>query len=174
MKTSVHTRIAGGLVALAITLAAAAPADARQTLVDIVKGSIAAYPDPAAAVAAGWMLATGCVSGPQGGAMGFHYVHPELVDDDELDPRRPEALIYEQRNGRTAIAGAEFIVVASVWDALHSAPPVLQGQHFQFVDSPNRYGLPAFYELHVWAIRPNPTGAFADWHPHVTCEQSQR
>jgi len=25
------------------------------------------------------------------------------------------------------------------------------GQHFQFAGAPNRYRLPAFYELHVWA-----------------------
>jgi hypothetical protein len=31
------------------------------------------------------------------------------------------------------------------------AAPVLEGQVLQFIDSPNRYGLPPFYELHVWA-----------------------
>jgi hypothetical protein len=36
--------------------------------------------------------------------------------------------------------------------------------------SPNRYGLPAFYELHVWAWRENPNGSFVDWHPHVICD----
>ncbi len=36
---------------------------------------------------------------------------------------------------------------------------------------PNRYGLPAFFELHVWAWRDNPQGAFVDWNDHVTCAQ---
>jgi hypothetical protein len=36
--------------------------------------------------------------------------------------------------------------------------------------SPNRYGLPAYYALHVWAWRDNPNGAFVDWNPHVSCE----
>jgi len=39
------------------------------------------------------------------------------------------------------------------------------------VDEPNRYGLHAFYEMHVWAFEENPKGAFADWNTHVTCEK---
>ena len=31
-------------------------------------------------------------------------------------------------------------------------------------------GLPAFYELHVWAWRDNPKGVFADWNTRVSCE----
>ena len=38
------------------------------------------------------------------------------------------------------------------------------------VDSPNRFGLPAHYELHVWAWRENPNGTFVDWNPLVSCE----
>lgn len=48
---------------------------------------------------------------------------------------------------------------------------VLEGQTFQFIDTPNRYGLPALFELHVWAWRDNPNGAFVDWNTHVTCEK---
>src|SRR6266478_5098414 len=44
---------------------------------------------------------------------------------------------------------------------------------FQFVSSPNRYGLPAHFELHVWAWRDNPNGAFVDWNNNVTCENQQ-
>jgi hypothetical protein len=39
------------------------------------------------------------------------------------------------------------------------------------VGAPNRYGLPAFYELHVWAWKTNPSGMFADWNPRVSCEE---
>ena len=62
-------------------------------------------------------------------------------------------------------------LVAAAWQANHNAPPVLEGQTFQFVDSPNRYGLPAHFELHVWAWRDNPNGAFVDWNTRVTCER---
>ena len=42
------------------------------------------------------------------------------------------------------------------------------------IESPNRYGLPAFYTLHVWAWKPNPTGAFVNWHSDVSCEAVRR
>ena len=50
-------------------------------------------------------------------------------------------------------------------------PPVLGGQLFNFVGSPNRYGIPAFYELHVWAWKGNTLGTFVDWNPKVTCRE---
>ncbi len=114
----------------------------------------------------------GCVSGPQEGAMGVHYVNGALVGDGVIDERHPEALIYEPRNGRLQLVAAEFIVLAAQWDASHSdgAPPTLMGQVFHYNGSPNRYRLPPFYELHVWADKLNPSGAFADWNPHVSCD----
>lgn len=98
---------------------------------------------------AGWGWVLGCVSGPQEGAMGIHYVHGDLVADGQLDPQRPEALMYEPRSGRLQLVGVEFIVLAHAWDAAHKQPPVLMGQVFNYNGSPNRYGIPAFYELHV-------------------------
>jgi hypothetical protein len=38
------------------------------------------------------------------------------------------------------------------------------------VGSPNRYNLAPFFELHVWAWRDNPNGAFVDWNNRVSCE----
>jgi hypothetical protein len=34
------------------------------------------------------------------------------------------------------------------------------------------YELAPFYELHVWAWKSNPRGAFADMNPDVTCEHA--
>jgi hypothetical protein len=112
----------------------------------------------------------GCVSGPDHGAMGVHYVNGALVGDGEIDETKPEALIYEPSTGGLRLVGVEFIVDAAAWQAHHNSPPVLEGQAFQFVGSPNRFGLAAFYELHVWAWRDNPNGAFVDWNNRVTCE----
>ena len=44
------------------------------------------------------------------------------------------------------------------------------GQLFHLFESPNRFGLPAFYTLHVWAWKENPNGAFINWNPNVSCE----
>lgn len=37
------------------------------------------------------------------------------------------------------------------------------------VASGNRYGIPAFYELHAWIWKWNPRGLFDDWNSRVTC-----
>jgi hypothetical protein len=139
-------------------------------LVELVRIATQQFIDVNAAVAANYHPYLGCVSGPDHGAMGVHYVNLDLVGDGELDASRPEALIYEPWDGGLRLVGVEFIVDAATWLAHHSAPPVLEGQTFQFIDSPNRYGLPAHYELHVWAWRHSPNGAFVDWNTRVTCE----
>jgi hypothetical protein len=139
-------------------------------LVQMVRDATRQYLDVNAATAAGYQPFLGCVSGPDHGAMGVHYVNGTLVGDGEIDATRPEALIYEALGGRMRLVGVEFIVDAATWLANHNTPPVLEGQTFQFVDSPNRFGLAAFFELHVWAWRDNPDGAFVDWNTRVTCE----
>lgn len=122
------------------------------------------------AMDAGYARFLGCVSGPQAGAMGIHYVNSALVGDGELDVNHPEALIYEPRNGGLRLVGVEYVVLADAWHAQHAEPPVLEGQLLQYNGSPNRYGLPPFYEIHVWAWRANPVGAFADWNVRVSCD----
>lgn len=128
------------------------------------------YKDVEVANAAGYALLHGCVSGPEEGAMGIHFVNGGLVGDGVLDPTRPEAILYEVRNGQYELVGVEYIVVAEAWHARNEAPPVLMGQLFHYVGSPNRFGLPAFYELHVWAWKANPSGTFADFNPTVSCD----
>jgi hypothetical protein len=139
-------------------------------LVNEVARAIQPFAQTSAATAAGYGPFLGCVSGAQEGAMGIHYVNGSYVEDGEVDLTRPEALMYEPRNGRLVLVGAEYIVLAEQWNATHETPPTLMGQLFHYNSSPNRYGIPAFYELHVWALKNNPNGAFADWNPRVSCE----
>ena len=141
------------------------------TLVDIVRQSTARFRDVSVAEAEGYHLQFGCVTGPDAGAMGLHYVNGDLVARGELDPTRPQIVIYEPKaDGHLQLTGADFLVIASAWDANHSGPPELMGQLFHFFESPNRFGLPAFYTLHVWAWKENPNGAFVNWHPNVSCQ----
>lgn len=140
-------------------------------LVSIVRQSTARFQDVQVAEAEGYTLMFGCVSGPDVGAMGLHYVNGPLVGDDVLDPTRPEIVIYEPLpDGRKRLIGADFLVLKDVWDANHSAPPELMGQLFHLFEAPNRFGLPAFYTLHVWAWKENPTGTFVNWHSKVSCD----
>ena len=156
-----------------LVLISASPLHLRadQDLISIVKESTARFRDVQVAEAEGYTLMFGCVSGPDSGAMGLHYVNPTLVGDDVLDPTRPEIVIYEPLpNGRKRLIGADFLVLKDVWDATHSAPPELMGQLFHLFEAPNRFGLPAFYTLHVWAWKENPTGTFVNWHSKVSCD----
>jgi len=137
----------------------------------VVRDNTAQFKDVADAEAAGYGLVHGCISGPNGGAMGVHYANGDLVGDGKVDAEHPEAVIYEQSYGQLRLVGVEYIVLAEAWDAANEAPPVLMGQVFNYVGAPNRYRLPAFYELHVWAWKLNPTGTFADWNPLVSCEE---
>ena len=95
-----------------------------------------------------------------------------LVVDDVLDATRPEIVIYEPTpSGRLRLIGADFLVFKDVWDAKHpDAPPQLMGQLFPLFEAPDRFGLPAFYTLHVWAWKESPAGTFVNWHPKVSCD----
>ena len=141
-------------------------------LVRIVRESTERFKDPAVAIDEDYKLAFGCVSGPDYGAMGLHFVNMSLVGDPELDPGRPEIVIYEPLpNGRLRLIGADFLVLASAWDALHPGqPPQIMGQLLHLFEAPNRFGLPPFYTLHVWAWKENPTGTFVNWHANVSCD----
>jgi hypothetical protein len=136
----------------------------------IVRESTERFKDVRVAEAEGYALQFGCVSGPDDGAMGLHYVNGSLVSSGVLDPTRPQIVIYEPMpNGGVQLIGADYLVLAEAWDKTHSSPPEMMGQLFHLFESPNRFGLPAFYTLHVWAWKENPKGAFVNWHPDVSC-----
>jgi len=146
---------------------------ARAKLVEEVREATRQFIDVNNAGPAGYEPTFGCVSGPDHGAMGIHYVNSKLVGDGEINVRYPEALIYEPVGNERRLVGVEYIVDAATWLANkdhQNLPPVLDGQTFQLVDAPNRFNLAPFFELHVWAWRNNPQGAFVDWNNHVTCE----
>jgi hypothetical protein len=141
-------------------------------LIKIVRDSTERFKDVSVAEAEGYALQFGCVSGPDSGAMGLHYVNGTLVSRGELDPTHPQIVIYEPTaNGGLKLIGADFLLFADAWNRKNQGPPELMGQLFHYFESPNRFGLPAFYTLHVWAWKDNPNGAFVNWHPNVSCQQ---
>jgi hypothetical protein len=141
------------------------------TLLKTVRDATERYKDVKVAEAEGYALQFGCVTGDDAGAMGLHYVNGDLVNRGELDARYPQIVIYEPTpNGGLRLIGADFLLLAEAWDKKNQGPPELMGQLFHYWESPNRFGLPAFYTLHVWAWKDNPNGAFVNWHPEVSCE----
>ena len=167
-----------GVVALAGVFASPALAEEHAHgrplppgLVKTVREVTEQYKDVAAAEVAGYGLAFGCVSGPDTGAMGLHYVNMPLVLDGEIDATRPEIVIYEPvGNGQVRLVGADYLVFADAWDKTHSSAPELMGQKFQQFEAPNRFGLPRFYTLHVWAWKDSPTGTFVNWNSNISCD----
>src|SRR5579862_863356 len=154
-------------LALVVPLIALGGDDAAP-LIDKVRSATERYIDVNAAFRDQFVVGTPCVSGPDTGAMGVHLVRPDRITKLVLDAREPQALIYEPMvDGTMRLVGVEFIVLAQNWPA--SSVPALEGNLLNYIDAPNRYGLPAFWEIHVWAWEQNPKGSYADWNTHVTC-----
>jgi hypothetical protein len=156
-------------VAIGVPRAAGTSDDRGPTLVDLVRAATARFRNVDTAIAEGYVLNGGCVSGPEQGAMGVHYAKFSLFDA-VLDVREPEVLVYEPRQGALHLVAAEYVTPAAAWNAAHpEATPQLNGHLLHFTNGPNRYGPDAFYELHVWAWKLNTSGSFADWNPRVSC-----
>jgi hypothetical protein len=130
-------------------------------LVEKVRRATRRYRDVNVAIAEGWAPGTPCVSGPNEGAMGVHFVLPARIGDGPLP------------GGAMRLVGVEFIVIAADWTKKNpnGPAPAVDGHLTHFVGEPNRYGLPAFHELHVWAWEQNPKGYFADWNTLVSCNR---
>jgi len=141
-------------------------------LLKTVRDTTERFKDVSVAEAEGYALQFGCVSGPDSGVLGLHDVNGAIVSRGELDPTRPRTVIYEPAtNGGLKLIGADFLIFADVWAKKNPGPPELMGQFFHYWESPNHFGLPEFYTLHVWTWKDNPNRAFVNWHPSVSCQE---
>ena len=175
--------------ALALLLPLSAPAAAQMSmpdnaqnfltqpatgLVQTVRLAATKYQNVAQAVRDGYQAdANGCVSSPDEGAMGVHYINGGLIGG-AVDANHPQGLVYEPvGNGQLQLVAVEYITIAQAWDGSHpapgNAPAKLMGQVFDYMEAPNRFRLPAVYTLHVWAWKYNPMGVFSMWNPNVSC-----
>jgi len=110
-----------------------------------------------------------CIAQAGAGGMGVHYLNPALLNGS-VEPTMPQALVYAPvAGGNLKLVALEYIVFQSVWDAHHSSRPSLFGRQFNFTPAPNRFGIPAFYSLHLWIWFSNPSGMFEPWNPQVVC-----
>jgi hypothetical protein len=166
--------LAAGLLMAAVAVPAALSSTPASDL-DAARQATAPFRDVEVAKHAGYgefrdAQGIACIENPGVGTMGIHYVKGELVGDTVLDPERPEALVYEPRpHGQLRLVALEYIVFQEAWDKENAHPPTLFGQEFMLVPAGNRYGIPAFYELHAWIWKSNPRGLFDDWNPRVSC-----
>ena len=87
-------------------------------LVRTVREATERFKDVNVAEGEGYHLQFGCVSGPDAGAMGMHFVNAPLVGDGVIDASTPEIVIYEpQPNGSLTLIGADYLVLADQWNA---------------------------------------------------------
>jgi hypothetical protein len=142
-----------------------------------VRAATAAYRSVAAAKSAGYTLELkdvynkACIANlnePSAGAMGVHMVNPDLLDG-VLDPLKPEALVYERKNGILKLAAVEYVAFKSA----HAAQPKLFGMAFESSEG-SRYFKPPnpLWALHAWVWKANPSklgGVFSAWNPRVSC-----
>lgn len=124
------------------------------------------------------------------GAMGIHYVRPDLLGisappnprvdgvGTHTDFNRPSVLIYEpQADGSLELVAVENLVFMKAWqEAGNDAPPSFHGVAWdRMADDPataldEAHNFEPHYDRHVWLYRENPNGVFAQYNPTVTCE----
>ena len=160
--------------AIAALLVVALPAFATPDPLTTARDASVALNDQASAQAAGYSLLTdkdgiACIDQPGQGAMGIHYVNGALVQGGTIDPARPQAAVYEVEGRSLRLVALEYVVLKAGWDATHGGPPTLFGEQFMTTPDGNRFGLPAFYSLHAWIWKHNPSGLFNMWNPTVSC-----
>jgi hypothetical protein len=108
----------------------------------------------------------GCAASPNAseGAQGFHYLDESRVDGT-VELLKPELVMYEpQPNGKLQLIGVDYVVPLTA----SATPPTLLGVPFM------RNEPLGVWALHIWTMRPNPSGMFAAWNPKVSCEHASK
>jgi hypothetical protein len=169
-----------GALAL-LGLAVASPAwaeEANKAELDAVRQALEKYKDWKVAVRDLYLSTNGCVhydgSGHKDGhvnyakgAMGVHFVNLTIRD---LDPMKPNVLIYEPNGDKLELVAAEWLVPLTP-DTKER--PKLFGQEFLGPMEGHEPLIPAgfvHYDLHAWLFKENPRGMFDPVHPDVKCD----
>lgn len=161
----------GGLVVLLMLVTMPTSASAGPDDLAEVRRATARFHRIDAAVSAGYQLGyrgvvTGCIAHPTDGAMGYHYFNWDLFDDPEVDPLRPEGLVYAPGpNGQLRLVAVEWVVPKATWeDAGNTGAPAVLGMDMHILNPALNW-----YIHHAWVWLHNPSGMFEDWNPRVVC-----
>lgn len=136
------------------------------------------YADPILAVHDGFLSTLACVEYPKGaaegtmqyaaGGMGVHFLNLQNIGP-ELDPSKPQVLIYQPVGDRLQLVAAEWFMPAEL---VQGAPPKIFGTALQGPMEGHKPLMPAglhHYDLHVWLWKENPEGVFSPTNPAVRC-----
>jgi hypothetical protein len=164
------------IVGLAAFGANAVSTAAGQDALAVVRQVTAKFHDIDAAKAAGYELGylngagnriiSGCIANPGVGVMGYHYFNKALIDDLQVDPQKPEGLVYASGpEGQLKLVAVEYVVPGAGSNPPGvSTPPSVLGIQMHIL-------VPAvgFYIQHFWVWSHNPSGMFVDWNPKLSC-----
>lgn len=146
-----------------------------------VRSALDKYQDPIVAVHDGYFSTLGCVTYPMAGgagevpypagAMGVHFFNVALVGP-EVDPLRPQVLVYEPRGDKLRLVAAEWFVPLATGV---KERPQLFGHPFDGPMEGHHPLMPSMmhhYDLHVWLWKQNPAGMFSPTNPSVKCPKT--
>ena len=110
-----------------------------------------------------------CIDMPGIGGMGIHYVNGELVDDANLNPRTPEAMVYRPvRRGQLRLGAVEYIVFQGLWTHGATSRRRWSGRRSIHAElEPLRVAGLLLVARLVW--KHNSAGTFAMFNPDVHC-----
>ena len=164
------TALAGTGAAVAGAGGGGAADDERSGALESARRATAQYRDVEAALEDGYVPVGPCAADPKLGAMGVHFVVPVLADDAQLDPHRPEALLYEPGRDGPRLVAVEYVAPDADGDtATDDDRPSLFGRPFDGPMAGHEPGQPVHYDLHVWLYADNPNGVFEMFNPAVSC-----
>ena len=135
-----------------------------------VRAAVARYHSVEQATHDGYVRASACESSAAG-AMGHHYANFALMADGQIDPLRPEVLLYlPDANGNLGLVGVEYLKFDADGSLLTDDDrPFLFEQPFDGPMLGHNPGMPMHYDLHVWVAEQNPNGVYAQWNPALHC-----
>lgn len=166
------------LAAGAVSLSAPESLQAQSPELTAAKAALAKYSDPLMAIKDGYFSTLACIDFPVGakdgpveyppGAMGVHFLNPANIGPN-LDPAKPQVLLYEPVGDKLVLTGAEWFVPVAV--AGDKAPSIF-GQTLAGPMDGHEPIMPAslrHYDLHVWFYKDNPKGMFTSTNAAVKC-----
>ena len=166
------------VVALAIAFFLPTSSQAQAPDLAAAKAALAKYSDPLMAIKDGYFSTLACIDFPAGakdgpveyppGAMGVHFLNPGNIGPN-LDPAKPQVLLYEPVGDKLVLTGAEWFMPEAV--AGGKAPSIF-GQTLAGPMDGHEPIMPAslrHYDLHVWFYKDNPKGMFTSTNAAVKC-----
>jgi hypothetical protein len=137
------------------------------------------YNDPFAAVRDGYFSTVACIDFPHGGqdgpvtykpgGMGVHFLNTSNIGP-QLDPAKPQVLIYEPVAGKLKLVAAEWFMPVQ---AAGGKAPTIFGQTLNGPMDGHEPIMPKelkHYDLHVWLWKDNPQGVFESTNAAVKCD----